>query len=103
MLYSCDEVFLCGARIGGDKDRVVSADVADHLGPVAAIKCECYPLCCADCGSNDQQIGPGGLNRSKQLGDGGQLIIVIVTCGRQLVFIAPTSLRSRLTLDCVAL
>ena len=85
MLYACYEVLLCGARVGGDKYRVVSTDIADDLGPVAAIKSECYPLCRTDRGFDNQQIGASGLNRPKQLRNGSQGVVVITTSGRQFV------------------
>jgi len=85
MLYSCNEVLLCGASIGGDKYRVVATDIANDLWPVAAIKSERYSLCRTDRGFDNQQIGASGLNRSKQLSNRGQLFIVVLTSSGQFV------------------
>jgi len=85
MLYSCDEVLLRGAGISGDKHSVVTANVANHFRPVAAVKRQRNPLCGAYCCSDNQQIGTGGLHRTQQLGDSGQLVVVITTSRRQFV------------------
>jgi hypothetical protein len=82
MLYSCDEVLLCGAGFGGHKHGVVAADVADYFRPVAAIKRQRNALRGAYGCSDNQQIGAGRLDRTQQLGDSSQLVVIITMGGR---------------------
>jgi len=85
MLYSCDEVLLRGAGVSGDKHGVVTANVANHFGPVAAVKRQRNPLRGTYCRSDNQQMGTGGLHRTQQLGDSCHLVVIITTRRWQFV------------------
>ena len=46
--------------IGRDEDGIVAADIADHLGPAAAIERQRDALCGADSRLDHHQIRAGG-------------------------------------------
>jgi hypothetical protein len=85
MLDPVNEVFLRDARFGCHEYGVIAADVADDLGPVAAIKRQSYALCRANCGSYDEQIRTCRLNAAQQLCDRSELIIIVMASGRQFI------------------
>ncbi len=78
MIDSSDQVFLRGAGLSGDKNRVIAADIADHLRPVAAIKGERNTLRGADGRFDHQQVGAGRVNVAQQFGDGGNLPVTVL-------------------------
>ena len=77
-----NQFFLCRSGFGRDKYRVVTADVADHFRPVAAIECERDTLCRADGGSNHQQIRAGRAYFPQQGGDLGYLPVAGLVSAR---------------------
>ena len=85
MLYPGYEVFLCSTGIGSDKHSVVATNITNHFRPVAAIKCQCDSLRGANGRSDDQKIRPRRLDRAQQIGNGGELVIIVVASGGQLV------------------
>lgn len=96
MLNPCNEVFLRGTGVGRNKYRIVAADVADHLGPAAAVKGECDSLCGADSRLDDQQVRARRMNGAEQVRDGTEMVQVVAAAGRQ--FVAPGgSYRAELT------
>lgn len=80
-----DQYFLAGCRSGGDEDRVVAADVADHFRPVAAIERQRDPLGGADRGLDNGEIRPGRQNLAQELHDALQFLGGGPTVSRELV------------------
>ena len=68
-----------------DENGVVTADVADHFRPVAAIERKGYPLCGANRSPYHQQVGAGGMNIAQQCGNTGHLFDVVLVAIGQFV------------------
>ena len=88
MLDPGDQRFLRGTRIGGNKDGVVATNIADDLGPVAAVKSECNALCCADCSAYNEEIGTGRLLAAQQVSDGSHRFVATPLILWQFITIA---------------
>jgi len=80
-----DEVFLCASGRGRNEYRVIATDIADYLGPVAAVKSECNTLRGTDSRFDNEQIRSGRLKCAQQLCYGRQLIIILPTAGKQFI------------------
>jgi len=87
MLDTCNEVLLRDTGLGRDEYRVVTTDVADDFGPVAAIECQGNPLRRPNRCPYDEKIGARGMNAAKEVRDRLDRLFAGVIVGCQ--FVAP--------------